>query len=288
MMKSKKYFYDGEQIWDDDEEVDSTTMIAEILTDDELETLDEMIVGCWGEPYDDSAQPIIDGIVENPDKFKNIKSLFIGDMEFDECEVSWIEQGDYSKLWSALPNLKVLTIKGSTGLSLGNIHHENLEKLEIICGGLPSSVIHEIAKAKLPKLKILNLYLGVYDYGFDGSIEDIKTLLGADFIKQLKYLGLGDSEIQDEVVEAFLAMNNLYQIKTLDFSNGTLTDRGGQLLLDNAVLLKGLETLDLTYHYLSDDMMKRLSGLGIDILLDEQQEVDEDDGEIYRFPMLTE
>ena len=34
-------------------------------------------------------------------------------MEYDECEVSWIEQGDYSKLWEAMPQLKQLGIKGS-------------------------------------------------------------------------------------------------------------------------------------------------------------------------------
>ncbi len=288
MSKSKKYFYDGDVIWNSDAEVDAGTLLEEILADEELGSLDELIVGCWGESYDNGIQPLIDGIVAHADKFRNIKRLFIGDMDYEECEVSWIEQGDYSALWAALPELRSLTVKGSTGLSFGSIRHEQLEELEVICGGLPSSVIRQIAEAKLPRLKKLNLYLGVENYGFDGSVEDIRALLNADFIKQLEYLGLGDSEIQDEVVEAFLALNELYRIKTLDFSNGTLTDKGGQLLLDHAELLKGLDTLDLTYHYLSSDMMERLGALGIHVLMDEQMKDEEYDGEVYRYPMLTE
>ncbi len=217
MSKSKKYFYDGDVIWNSDAEVDAGTLLEEILADEELGSLDELIVGCWGESYDNGIQPLIDGIVAHADKFRNIKRLFIGDMDYEECEVSWIEQGDYSALWAALPELRSLTVKGSTGLSFGSIRHEQLEELEVICGGLPSSVIRQIAEAKLPRLKKLNLYLGVENYGFDGSVEDIRALLNADFIKQLEYLGLGDSEIQDEVVEAFFGAERAVQDQNARF-----------------------------------------------------------------------
>ena len=52
MLKSKKYYYTGEQIWEEDsQEVDSLTLAKEIIADEELATLDEIIVGCWGESY---------------------------------------------------------------------------------------------------------------------------------------------------------------------------------------------------------------------------------------------
>ena len=209
-------------------------------------------------------------------------------MEYEECEVSWIEQGDYAELLKALPNLTSLKIKGSNNLSLGEINHDNLEELEIICGGLPKKVISQISNAKLPKLKKLNLYMGVVDYGFDGDIEDIKKLMNSDIINNLEYLGLCDSEIQDDIVEEFLKIGKLHNIKVLDFSKGTLTDRGGQALLDNETILKTLDTLDLTYHYLSDIMMEKLENSEINAILEEQNEADEDDDEIYYFPMLTE
>lgn len=288
MSKSKKYFYDGDQIYESNETTDASTLANEILTDSELPQLEEIIVGCWGESYDNSVQDILEMFCENKEKFNHIKKLFIGDMEYEECEVSWIEQGDYDKLLKSLPNLTSLTIKGSNDLSLGDIEHNNLQELEIICGGLPKKVINQITNAKLPKLKKLNLYIGIEDYGFDGNIEDIKALMNSDIVKNLEYLGLCDSEIQDEIVEEFLKIGNLHNIKVLDFSKGTLTDKGGQALLDNKDLLQKLDTLDLTYHYLSNDMMKKLEGLGIKVILDEQNGPDEYDGEMYYYPMLTE
>ena len=289
MLKSKKYYYTGDQIWDDDsKDVDSLTLANEIIADEELATLDELIVGCWGESYDNSIQQLLDVFVENKDKLQHISKMFIGDMEFEECEVSWIEQGYYGDLLKALPKLKSLTIKGSNELSLGDINHDNLEELEIICGGLPSLVIKQIAAAKLPKLKKLNLYFGVEDYGFDGTIEDIASILKADYIKNLSYLGLGNSELQDEIVEKIVESKNLYNIKTLDLSNGTLTDKGGQMILDNISMFKNLEKLDLTYHYLSEKMMEKLKNTGINVILDEANDAEEYDGEIYYYPMLTE
>ena len=290
MLKSKKYFYTGDQIWNDDSdvEINSLTLANDIIADSELSSLDELIVGCWGESYDNPVQSLLDVFVENKDKLQHISRMFIGDMDYEECEVSWIEQGDYSNLLKALPNLKSLTIKGSNELSLGNIDHNNLEELEIICGGLPTSVIKQIASARLPKLKKLNLYFGVEDYGFDGTSDDIASILKADYIKNLTYLGLGDSEIQDEIVEKVVESKNLYNIKTLDFSNGTLTDKGGQMILDNISMFKGLDKLDLTYHYLSEEMMQNLRNTGINVILDEANEPDEYDGEVYYYPMLTE
>lgn len=57
-------------------------------------------------------QAILDGIVDNKEKFAHVDSLFVGDMDYEECEVSWILQGNYSALWAAMPQLKSLTIKG--------------------------------------------------------------------------------------------------------------------------------------------------------------------------------
>ena len=127
MSKSKKYFYDGDQIYESNETTDASTLANEILSDSDLPQLEEIIVGCWGESYDNSVQDILEMFCENKEKFQHIKKLFIGDMEYEECEVSWIEQGDYAKLLKAMPNLTSLTIKGSNDLSLGDIDHDNLQ-----------------------------------------------------------------------------------------------------------------------------------------------------------------
>ncbi|WP_053957197.1 STM4015 family protein [Inediibacterium massiliense] len=290
MTSSKKYFYDYEDYEDGDK--DASTLIEEILEDEDLEDIKELIIGCWGEVYDESAQQVIDGIVENKEKFQHIESLFVGDMSYEECEVSWIIQGNYNSLLKALPNLKKLTIKGSSELQLGELSHENLEDLEIICGGLPQNVLKEIATCHLPNIKKLNLYLGVENYGFDGDIKDIQEIVKNPYLQKLEYLGLGNSEIQDQVVEAVLNSSIIKNLKVLDFSNGTLSDKGAQILLDHADELSHLELLDLHYHYISDDYITKLKKLPINMDLSEQNECDyyEYKGETYMemYPMLTE
>lgn len=284
--KSKKYSYE----WEDYEEGEKNakTIIAEILEDPKLPELEEVIVGCWGESWDNNAQAIVDGMVENKDKFSHIKSLFIGDMEYDECEVSWIEQADYSKLWEALPQLEKLTIKGSTNLSLGKIKHENLKSLEIICGGLPKEVLQSIGEAELPELRNLILYIGVEDYGFDGDVSDIEAMLTKSDFAKLEVLGIMDSEIQDEITEVVVKSKYMNQIEKLDLSMGSLSDKGGEILLKEVPEHANIKALNLEYHFMSDAMMKKLEGLSIEVNVEDQQEDDEYDGEIYRWPMLTE
>lgn len=284
--KSKKYSYE----WEDYEggEKNAKTIIAEILEDPKLPELEEVIVGCWGESWDNNAQAIVDGMVENKDKFSHIKSLFIGDMEYDECEVSWIEQADYSKLWEALPQLEKLTIKGSTNLSLGKIKHENLKSLEIICGGLPKEVLQSIGEAELPELRNLLLYIGVEDYGFDGDVSDIEAMLTKANFAKLEVLGIMDSEIQDEITEVVVKSKYMNQIEKLDLSMGSLSDKGGEILLKEVPEHANIKALNLEYHFMSDAMMKKLEGLSIEVNVEDQQEDDEYDGEIYRWPMLTE
>lgn len=266
----------------------SENLIADILADPEFPALTELIIGDWGGAWEDSCQAVLDGIVEHAQQFSHIQKLFIGDMDYEECEVSWIMQGNYARLWAALPNLKALTIKGSTDLELGEICHEGLEELTIICGGLGSDVIRSIQNAKLPNLKKLLLYIGIEDYGFDGNADTIKELLDkADFPK-LSYLGITDSEIQDELAQVVLNSKFMGQIETLDLSMGTLTDKSGALLFETLPKWPNIKTLDVHYHYLSDEMEEKLCSLPITVDVSEGEEPDEYDGEIYMNAMLTE
>ncbi len=290
MADSKKYFYDWEEY--DEGDKDAKTMVEDILADAELPGLSEVIIGCWGESWDNDVQPIIDGIIENKDKFSHIKSLFVGDMDFEECEVSWIEQGNYEGLWAALPQLEKLTIKGSTNLSLGKIEHENLKSLEIICGGLPKEVLASIRDAKLPNLEKLALYIGVEDYGFDGDISDIKEMLDKSDFPKLKALGIKDSEIQDEVAEVVMACKYIDQLELVELCYGTLTDKGGAILLEELPKHNRIKMVDLEYHYMSEEMMDKLADMmeknDMDIQMSDPQEEEEWNGEIWRYPMLTE
>lgn len=277
--ESKKYYthYDSGVSIED--------LAQKILKDPKRPDLKHITLGDWGDGGEgESCQAVIDVFVENPDKFSHIESLFLGDMDYESCEVSWIIQGDYSKLWAALPNLKSITIKGSQELTLGDIKHDKLEKIEIICGGLGADVIESIAKGNLPNLNTLKLYLGVDNYGFDANVDDIKALLDKNKFPKLKYLGLMDSEIIDDLVPVILESNILPQLETLDLSYGTLSDQGGAILAENGDKLAHLKMLNLEHHYMTEEMMAKIKSLPCKVDLSDPQDPDDD----YKYPMLTE
>lgn len=285
MGKSKRYAYDYEQY---EAGKGPATLIGDILSDPEFDQVSDLVIGSWGNAWEEDCQKILDGIVDNKEKFTHVEKLFVGDMDYEDCEVSWIMQGDYGNLWKALPGLRELTIKGSTDLRLGEVIHEHLEALTIICGGLPVSVIEEIQRAKLPQLKKLLLYIGSEDYGFDGDADTIRNLLEKSNFPNLTFLGIEDSEIQDDLAQVLMESKYMSRIHTLDLANGTLTDKGGALLLDKLPEYPNVKVLDIHYHYLSEGMVKKLKGLSVDVDASEPNEPERYKGEIWMNAMLTE
>jgi len=285
MGKSKKYEYDYGQY---EGGKGPGTMVGDMLADPEFGQVTDVAIGSWGSAWEEDCQAILDGIVDNKDKFAHVEKLFVGDMDYEDCEVSWIMQGNYGRLWKALPGLKELTIKGSTDLSLGEVEHENLEALAIICGGLPVSVLEELQRAKLPNLKKLVLYIGIEYYGFDGDADTIRTFLEKSDFPRLAFLGIEDSEIQDELAQVVLESKYMGQIHTLDLANGTLSDKGGALLLEKLPSYPNIEVLDIHYNYLSDGMAEKIKGLPIEVDVSEVNEPEEYNGEIWMNAMLTE
>ena len=283
----KKYYHEYE---DYEDGKTAETMVGEILADPEFQDIDKLIIRDWGGAYEDSCQALLDAIADNADKFSHITSLFVGDMDYEECEISWIMQGDYSRIWEAMPQLKEITVKGSTDLKLGKIKHSSLESLTIICGGLGSDVIKEIEEAELPELKKLLVYIGSDNYGFDGDADTVRSLLANSDFPKLEYLGIADSEIQDELTAVVLDCKYIDSITTLDLSCGTITDKGGELLLKKLPELKNLKKLDLSYNYLSDEMKDKLTAAapGVEMDLSDSQEAEEWDGELWLNAMVTE
>ncbi|WP_342552556.1 STM4015 family protein [Paenibacillus sp. FSL R7-0652] len=271
--------------YDDYEEgIRMETLLRDLAAKPEAAALESLIIGDWGQAYENSPQEFKDTLIELAPSFPALKQLFIGDMESEECEVSWIIQTNLAPILQAFPNLTSFVIKGSSGLELEPLRHSKLEELIIICGGLPKNVLSDIATAELPELRKLELYLGVVDYGFDGSLEDVQPLLEKGRFPKLEYLGLKNSEIQDEIAKAAAEAPILEQLQVLDFSEGTLSDEGAEALLASDKI-KQLKHLNLSYHYMTDEMMLRWNQSGMSVDVSDQQESDEED---WRFPMLTE
>lgn len=271
--------------YDDYEEgVRMEDLLKELAGKPESKTLESLIIGDWGQAYENSPQEFMDTLVGLAPNFPALRKLYIGEMDSEECEVSWIVQTDLTPLLGAFPELTSFTVQGSNELSLEPLRHAKLEELVIVCGGLSKGVLASIAKAELPELRKLEVYLGVEDYGFDGSLEDVLPLMDKERFPKLVYLGLKDSEIQDEIAKAVVQAPILDQLEVLDLSEGTLSDEGAEALLASDKI-KGLKHLDLHYHYMTDEMLIRWKRSGLPVNVSDQQDSDEDD---WRYPALTE
>lgn len=238
--------------------------------------LEELVIGTWnfeGEPPTE----IIQTLIENKDQFQALKALMIGDITYEEQEISWIQQSDLQPLLEAYPYLRWLQARGGNGLRLSNLTHTNLQTLILESGGLFPDTIQDVIEAKLPNLEHLELWLGSSSYGFESSVDDLLPLMNKSKFPQLNYLGLRDSEIADEIAQALRGRSVMDIIEVLDLSMGTLGDKGAEDLFENNKIHR-LKLLDLHYHYLSEAWMEKLKTLNIAVDLSDKQtaETEED------------
>lgn len=273
---------------DYDSEVTIFDRIAAFLEEPQVSEVTSLVIGLWDwEGFEVDSRPIIEALVAAQAQLPHLQALFLGDIVYDECEISWIQQTDISPLFLAYPQLRYLGVRGGEGLRLGIPHHEHLQTLVIESGGLSATIVRDISAAQLPNLEHLELWLGEDNYGGDTTVEDLQAILLGERFPKLHYLGLRDSTIADEIAIALATAPVLNQISTLDLSLGTLTDRGAEALLASPHLTK-LDTLDLHHHFLSEEMMARLQALPLTVNIEDRQKAEEYGGEIYRYVAVSE
>ncbi|HEY5761318.1 MAG TPA: STM4015 family protein [Steroidobacter sp.] len=250
-------------------------LLDEFLGQVSRDSLEALIIGSWSDAATGTPP---DGFLEALVEYRlpHLKALFVGDMTFEDAEISWINQTDYSALLNAYPDLEVLRIRGGTALKLPVTEHRGLRELTIETGGLPSSVVDAIANSKFPALKRLELWLGSDDYGFEGDLSTYQNLLAKIEPERLDYLGLRNSEIADQLATYLASQPWLTDLDTLDLSMGTLSDAGAKALLGSQYLY-GLELLDLRHHYISDALVTQLQALPLTVTIDKAEDGDEED-----------
>ncbi|WFE20854.1 STM4015 family protein [Solwaraspora sp. WMMD937] len=257
----------------EEDEVDFAQLFATWLDTVDPASVDALVTGDWGEPWD-VAFPL-ELLVDAAPRLTSLRAVFLGEMTFDECEISWILQPDVTPLLAAYPALQVLRVRGAMSLLLQPVRHTGLRELAIESGGLPAALTRAVAASDLPACTHLELWLGTPDYEGDTSVDDLAPILDGTRLPALRTLGLRNAEIADAVAAALTAAAVVPRLETIDLSLGTLGDDGATALLAGQPLTH-LRRLDLHRHYLSDAMMVRLPAAlpGVDIDLSDQQEAD--------------
>ena len=267
-----------------DSEIDAYKAFEQFLNDPKLPQIKNFIIGLWElEAFEVAPTRMVEMIVANKEKLQHIKGIFFGDITYEENEISWISNTDHSVILDALPNLEIYQVRGGNDLSLGSLNHPNLKKLIIETGGMDSKILKEIAGANLPNLTHLELWLGSSYYGFDSSAEEVAATFrgkNPNHLPALKYLGLRNCEVADELAKLLIGHPIMDRIEVLDLSKGTISDAGAEALVNNPKV-QSLKKLNLDHSYITDKWaakLKKLTKVGVQVSLDEREpdEAEED------------
>lgn len=238
--------------WDHDaEEASVPKMLGSILRHPSARFLDRLEIGLTDTEGEASWQACLDTIVKHGVR-PSLRELHVGAFEFpDDTEISWTEIGTLDKVWAVVPNLTWLKLTGG-GVGLGAIRADRLRSLTIESGGLPKEPVQQLARASLPALESLELWLGTEEYGGACDAGDVRALLANTAgLPRLRRLGLRNADFADDIARALAGSALLPQLEALDLSMGTLTDDGARALIAGAASLRHLAWLDVSDNFLS-------------------------------------
>ncbi|GAB7106457.1 STM4015 family protein [Streptomyces phaeofaciens JCM 4814] len=277
--------YDADEEW--------TAAFARFCDAVDTTRVKALIVGAWKEAYDTDPSDVVEALLAARDRFPALRALFLGDMESEECEISWINQTDVTPLLEGFPALEEFGVRGGSGLRLTAVSHGELRRLVVESGGLPAEVVRGIGGSDLAALEHLDLWLGTSEYGGDSEAADLEPLLSGARLPRLRHLALRNSEMQDAVAAAVACAPVVARLEVLDLSMGVLTDEGAAALLGGQPLTH-LKKLDLHHHYLTEPMQDRIRqtletvGVEVDLDRDDADEDADDDGTVWRWVAVGE
>ncbi|KIF71323.1 cytoplasmic protein [Streptomyces sp. AcH 505] len=251
-----------------------------------------LVIGSWSDAYESGPDEVIAAVVAARGQLPELRALFLGDITFDECEISWINQTLVTPLLDAFPALREFGVRGGQDLRFPPVKHEQLRSLTIETGGLDVEVVRGVGASEFPALERLDLWLGVDDYGANAEIADLAPFLSGARLPALRHLGLRNSQLQDEIATALAGAPVVANLETLDLSMGTLGDEGAEALLGGQPLTH-LKRLDLNHNYLGETMRQRivstLGEAGVEVDVSNTTEADtEDDGTEWRYVAVGE
>ncbi|MBA4146620.1 MAG: STM4015 family protein [Verrucomicrobia bacterium] len=269
--------------WENDELIPN---LEHFLANDAALSTMALVIGAWhGDDSERTPEELIQSLTSKKDRLPNLAAIYVGDITSEENEISWIHQCDLSPLLAAFPKLQLLRSRGGMGLELKSPEHENLRALAIETGGLDVGVIRSICTSNFPNLEYLELWLGTDEYGANHNVADLQPILSGKLFPKLKYLGLRNSHLADEIAGVVVNSPMIGRIETLDFSLGMLTDEGARALL-KLPASPTLKKLNLHFNYISADLIKQLKALPLTVDASKPSDMEEDDE--WRFVAVGE
>ncbi len=251
--------------------------LAALLAQPGIDQLTHLVIGFWDSDFEGAdSSAVVQSLVEQASRLSNLTALFLGDVTYEEQELSWIVQSNVTPLLNALPKLQWFQIRGSSELSFERTSHAALKTLIVESGGLPRSVLRQIALCDFPALEHLELHLGEENYGWDGTVDDLQPFLSGERYPNLRYLGLRDSNIVDEIAAMVVNAPITRRIEVLDLSLGNMSESGARSLM---LLPRDgqLKRLDVSHHYIPEDVVAELKqSLPFEVVANDPQDMEDE------------
>ena len=64
----------------------------------------------------------MEALINARGRLTGLRGLFLGDIPYEDCEISWINQTDLTPLFAAFPRLEHFRSRGGEGLAGSSIH----------------------------------------------------------------------------------------------------------------------------------------------------------------------
>lgn len=247
---------------------DFLDLMDDFLNQDNVEEQERLVIGAW-DTSDTNSKEVIQKLIQVKDRLKNLKSLTIGYIAPEIRPKKRIFHCNMEEFLLAFPQLEVLSIRGSDGLSLGDRPClENLRQLEIDSHNLDWGVVSQINDAYFPRLRHLDLCIG--EGGFRMKPRYISHILEEDIFPELIHLGIKNTNYMDNLVPAIVNSCLMEKLDSLNFSWCDIMTKGARAIC-NSTLINNV-SIDLTGNCLSEKMVEELEKLKISIDLEEQRD----------------
>jgi uncharacterized protein (TIGR02996 family) len=219
---------------------------------------------------------------------KMVKTLRLGDCDDIDIDCAHHQLGSLKEISKTFPNLETFTLFGSD-FTLGPLALPKLRELEIKSCSLKRADVEALGAAKLPALERMSLWFGSADYGGMSTLKGLDGILDGSGMPKLRHLGLMNAEFTNDLCDALANAKVTKKLESLDLGKGTLDKRGVESLVANARAFAKLATLDVSDNFLSKDDLKALAKIkGPKIVSTEQKDIEEDDGEAFRYVSMSE
>lgn len=193
---------------------------------------------------------------------KRLRALQLG--HFNGAELLPHPIGDISMIARAFPALQTLSIR-SGEFTLGALDLPALTDLQIETCCLSKARLRAVTHGQLPALQRLELWFGSLASGCDVGVDALSRILDGGSFRNVKHLGLRNSEVTDALCEAMPAAGILPQLEVLDLSMGMMTDRGARALTKRPGAFAHLQMLNVDDNFLTEAGRAALQSLGCPI-----------------------